>query len=119
MRRLAKPPSSAPGPVRPQVDGGRTPPGPMQVLRRAPSRVTRSIRPTGNPTAMAADDHQTNPPTPEFDFSSYPQNTMFHERREGRERGHRGDAGQPATPSGNTADPERRQKKERRRRIDP
>ncbi len=68
---------------------------------------------------MAADDNQTNPPAPEFDFSSYPQNTLFHERREARERRHRGDAGQPATPSGSPADSERRQKKERRRRIDP
>ena len=33
------------------------------------------------------DDHdQTNSPTPEFDFSAFPDNTVFHERREERER---------------------------------
>jgi len=68
---------------------------------------------------MIDDDNQTKPTAKEFDFSSYPQNTLFHERREGRDRRYRGDAGEPATPSGATTGAERRQKKERRRRIDP
>src|SRR5262249_45077039 len=55
-----------------------------------------------------------------FDFSSYPRNTLFHERRDGRDRRHRGDAGQPGAAGPRQADaPERREKKERRRRIDP
>jgi len=68
---------------------------------------------------MAADDNQTKSPSPEFDFSRYPRNTLFHDRREGRDRRHRGDAAQPATGPLQTPVPERRQKKERRRRIDP
>jgi hypothetical protein len=68
---------------------------------------------------MTADDNQTTSPSPEFDFSKYPRNTLFHDRREGRDRRHRGDAGQPATGPRQTEGPERRQKKERRRRIDP
>jgi hypothetical protein len=68
---------------------------------------------------MNADDNQTNPPTPEFDFSSFPQNTLFHERRDGHERRLRGDAPQPNAGPRKTAGPERREKKERRRRIDP
>jgi hypothetical protein len=69
---------------------------------------------------MTADDNQTKSPEPEFDFSSYPRNTLFHERRDGRDRRHRGDAGQPGAAGPRQADaPERREKKERRRRIDP
>ena len=68
---------------------------------------------------MAADDNQTKSPSPEFDFSRFPRNTLFHDRREGRDRRHRGDAAQPATGPLQTPGPERRQKKERRRRIDP
>jgi hypothetical protein len=68
---------------------------------------------------MTDDDNQTKPPAKEFDYSSYPPDTLFHERREGTDRRHRGDAGQPATPSAETTGAERRQKKERRRRIDP
>ena len=35
---------------------------------------------------MTEDDDQTKSGTPEFDFSSFPSNTLFHERRYGRER---------------------------------
>jgi hypothetical protein len=69
---------------------------------------------------MTADDNQTKPPSPEFDFSSYPQNTLFHDRRTGRDRRHRGDAAElGAAGPRRCEDPERRQKKDRRRRIDP
>ncbi len=51
---------------------------------------------------------------PKFDFSAYPADTLFHDRREGRER--RG-AGPVVAPG--TAPTERRERKERRRRIDP
>jgi hypothetical protein len=69
---------------------------------------------------MAADNDQTNSPPPEFDFSAYPRNTLFHDRRTGFDRRHRGDAGgaAPTTPP-RTPPRERREKKERRRRIDP
>ena len=70
---------------------------------------------------MAADDNQTKPPSPEFDFSKFPRDTLFHDRREGRDRRHRGDAAQPAAGPRQPDAPERerREKKERRRRIDP
>ena len=35
---------------------------------------------------MAVDKDQTNSPVPEFDFSSYPRDTLFHERRSGTDR---------------------------------
>jgi hypothetical protein len=63
---------------------------------------------------------ETNPKPLEFDFSRYPYNTLFHERREGRDRRQRGT---PASEHKGPASPpepsERRAKKERRRRIDP
>jgi hypothetical protein len=70
---------------------------------------------------MSADDNQTKSPSPEFDFSGYPRNTLFHDRRTGGDRRHRGDAGQPgpAGPRLTDVPADRRQKKERRRRIDP
>ena len=56
-----------------------------------------------------------------FDFSAYPANTVFHERRTGKERrgfGVRGRFDEPDQhrPPRNL---ERREKKERRKRIDP
>jgi hypothetical protein len=67
------------------------------------------------------DSEQTKPNTPEFDFSSFPDNTLFHDRREGRER--RGPRPAPrgivTPPMEPRAPSERRAKKERRRRIDP
>src|SRR6476660_1848990 len=63
---------------------------------------------------------ETNPKPPEFDFSRYPGNTLFHDRREGRDRRQKGT---PASEQKEPASPreprERRAKKERRRRIDP
>jgi hypothetical protein len=65
---------------------------------------------------MTNDHDQTNSAPPEFDVSAYPENTLFHDRRQGRDR--RG----PSAPRRDDSDgavPERRQKSERRRRIDP
>ena len=70
---------------------------------------------------MSENNDQTNPGRPEFDFSRYPFNTLFHERRTGRDR--RDKIGPPTGPrrAGERTDsrPERRAKKDRRRRIDP
>ncbi len=68
---------------------------------------------------MAADQEQTNPAPQQFDFSSYPRNTLFHERRDGRDRRHRGDGANGSAGPHQTPAPERRARKERRRRIDP
>jgi hypothetical protein len=71
---------------------------------------------------MAENDDQTKSKTSEFDFSAFPSNTLFHERRYGRDRR------TPPARSGATdghpknteqARPERRARKERRKRIDP
>jgi hypothetical protein len=68
---------------------------------------------------MSNDKEQTNPPAPEFDFSAYPENTVFHERRLGRER--RTKLRTDSNPKSPLSRPsgERRAKKERRKRIDP
>jgi hypothetical protein len=69
---------------------------------------------------MTPDDIQTNPPAPAFDISRYPQDTLFHERRIGRDRRGRDGAAEPGATAPQPAQAgERRQKKERRRRIDP
>ena len=81
---------------------------------------------------MTEDQNQTKSASQEFDFSSYPPNTLFHERRNGGDR--------RSTPSKKGVDakgaevteidltqtlkraqprPERRVRKERRKRIDP
>jgi hypothetical protein len=68
------------------------------------------------------DNGKTNPTAPEFDFSAFPDNTLFHDRRTGRDR-----RGQPGRKSPSEQDPkslgrprvERQPRKERRRRIDP
>ncbi len=69
-------------------------------------------------------DDARNDPKPDpgaFDFSAYPPNTVFHERREGRDR--RGFAARGRSGADGEARPpragERREKKERRKRIDP
>jgi hypothetical protein len=58
----------------------------------------------------------------EFDFSDYPANTLFHERRCGKERRMPDDVETGSQSEGKSLHPparERRQRKERRRRIDP
>jgi hypothetical protein len=64
--------------------------------------------------------NQTKPSPAAFDFSEFPYNTLFHERRTGRPR-REGDVPVPATTSESAPRPqaERRVKKDRRRRIDP
>jgi hypothetical protein len=69
---------------------------------------------------MSENNDQTNPDPPEFDFSRFPFNTLFHERRTGPERRDKGaPSAEPKKPAASEARPERRAKKERRRRIDP
>lgn len=70
---------------------------------------------------MSPDDIQTPQAAPEFDVSRYPQDTLFHERRTGRDRRRRAGAAESESDPQPTAEEgqERRQKKERRRRIDP
>ena len=55
-----------------------------------------------------------------FDFSAFPENTLFHDRREGNDRRDLEELErQKAAEIKSVAPPERRAKKERRRRIDP
>ncbi len=72
---------------------------------------------------MTEDDDQTKSKTPEFDFSAFPSNTFFYERRYGRDR--RTPPARPGTTNGypqknpERVRRERRARKERRKRIDP
>jgi hypothetical protein len=70
---------------------------------------------------MTEDGDQTNSKSPEFDFSAFPANTLFHDRRFGRDRRKRLDGNGPAGPNRqpDQATPERRARRERRKRIDP
>lgn len=69
---------------------------------------------------MSDDNQQTKPGPSEFDFSAYPSDTLFHDRRTGADRRARESAPEPIADEGPPPAPaERRQKKERRRRIDP
>jgi hypothetical protein len=69
---------------------------------------------------MSDDNDQTTPSPTEFDFSKYPYGTLFHDRRDGRER-----RSHTTEPNGSNSGQnpaiagDRRAKKERRRRIDP
>jgi hypothetical protein len=69
---------------------------------------------------MTEDNNQTKSKPSEFDFSHYPPNTLFHERRTGSER-RKKSAPVDGNANGTTAPGavERRARKERRRRIDP
>lgn len=69
---------------------------------------------------MSEDIDETTSTPPEFDFSAYPSNSVFHDRREGRDRRSRADRASSPLPLGREGEPrERRARKERRRRIDP
>ena len=69
---------------------------------------------------MSENSDQTKPATPEFDFSRYPVDSLFHERRTGRDRrDEQTPAAGPDKLRKCDAHPERRAKKDRRRRIDP
>jgi hypothetical protein len=69
---------------------------------------------------MCDDNAQTKPRPPAFDFSAFPENTVFHERRDGPRR-RNDDAPVPNMPAEAAKAPptERRAKRDRRRRIDP
>jgi hypothetical protein len=59
-----------------------------------------------------SDTTETPETAPNFDFSAYPPDTLFYDRRSGLDR--RDAPGSTPTPH-----PERRAKKDRRRRVDP
>ena len=69
---------------------------------------------------MRDDNDQTKPNPAAFDFSAFPYNTLFHERRTGPRRA-KADAPAPelAAEPVPAVHAERRAKKDRRRRIDP
>jgi hypothetical protein len=69
---------------------------------------------------MSENNKKTNPDTQEFDFSRFPFDSLFHERRTGRDRRDKETpASVPEKPPVSQAPSERRAKKDRRRRIDP
>jgi len=69
---------------------------------------------------MSNDNEQTEQSPQEFDFSLYPQNTLIHDRRNGRDRRGHGPPGSAHEDGKVGSSPqEGRLKKERRRRIDP
>ncbi len=69
---------------------------------------------------MSENNDQTNSGPPEFDFSRYPFDSVFHERRDGHDRrGKETPAAVPKEHSDSEPRPQRRAKKERRKRIDP
>jgi len=63
-----------------------------------------------------SDNEETRPESPKFDFSAFPADTLFYDRRDGLERRNRPAPVEAIAPK---APRERREKKERRRRIDP
>jgi hypothetical protein len=68
---------------------------------------------------MRDDNKQTDESPKEFDFSAYPPDTLFHERRMARHRRREVPSDCPASDGLPAAPVERRVKKERRKRIDP
>jgi hypothetical protein len=66
-----------------------------------------------------SENEQTNGNAPQFDFQSYPEGTLFYDRRVNppRRRADVDGSSQPA--DGTPPNGERRAKKERRRRVDP
>lgn len=67
-----------------------------------------------------SDSTETPPEVPKFDPSAYPPDTLFHERRTGSDRRDRSETPRPS-PGDRLmqSPPERRARKERRKRIDP
>jgi hypothetical protein len=69
---------------------------------------------------MNENNNKTNPSTKEFDFSRFPFDSLFHERRNGRDRRDKdAPTSRPEKPATSEVQDERRTKKDRRRRIDP
>jgi hypothetical protein len=68
----------------------------------------------------ASDDTKPSPTPGSFDFSAFPKNTVFHERRTGRDRRDlAGPRSESQKEQGAARPTERRVRKERRKRIDP
>ena len=68
---------------------------------------------------MSEDNDKTTLPTPEFDFSSFSENTVFHERRTVVERRDRKVAKRSPSERARSPHPDRRVRQDRRRRVDP
>ncbi len=69
---------------------------------------------------MSDDRDQTKPRSSEFDFSAHPPDSLFHERRFGRDRRKKpAPPPEPSDPPPAASRGDRRERKERRRRIDP
>jgi hypothetical protein len=64
-------------------------------------------------------EEETKPDPPAFDFDAFPVDTLFYDRREGRERRRRSPTDQARPAPAPKPAPERRARKARRRRIDP
>src|SRR5690348_58426 len=63
---------------------------------------------------------ESQPAGRDFDFAAYPADTFFHDRRKGQDRRFSGSLGSGLNPAATPRPaPERRTRKERRRRIDP
>jgi hypothetical protein len=66
------------------------------------------------------DNDETKPEPGKFDFSAFPADTLFYDRRSGLERRDRpAEKPEPVAEAPPKSPPERRARKERRRRIDP
>jgi hypothetical protein len=71
---------------------------------------------------MPSDNDKTKSPLDEFDLSGFPENTLFIDRRSGRDRRDKIGRGKPANQAHSEAprpQPEARVRKDRRKRIDP
>lgn len=68
-----------------------------------------------------SDNEETRQESPKFDFSAFPADTLFYDRRDGLERRSRLATGTaaPTESAPQRPKPERRARKERRRRVDP
>jgi hypothetical protein len=68
-----------------------------------------------------SDNEETRPEVPKFDFSAFPSDTLFYDRRSGLDRRDRPapEAVEPPVDIARKPAPERRVRKERRRRVDP
>jgi hypothetical protein len=73
-------------------------------------------------TTLTEHNGKTKGSSAEFDFSSFPEKFLIHDRRSGRDRrdtSPRGAGGTTPRPDASPARPQRRAQKERRKRIDP
>jgi hypothetical protein len=71
---------------------------------------------------MPDDNDKTKSQPTEFDFSGFPENTLFFDRRSGRDRRDKTDRGKSARQTRGAppqSQPDARVRKERRKRIDP